>query len=439
MTFKILTIALGLAALIGSAQAQGFGTDNEITVTDTPDDPRVRKAAAMVNGAVITDLDLDQRLALVITAANTRVAREEIVRLRGQVLRNLIDEKLQIAEAKEHDVSVEEAQVADAFKRYAQNFRQTPEQFETFLKSVGTSRQSLYDQIRAELSWNRLIRRRVEPFVNVGDDEVNAMIRRLESAKGQDEFRVSEIFVPATEENAPEVQALMNNILNQVRAGASFVTYVRQYSQSATAAFGGDKGYVQLSQLAPELSGAIQDAVAPADTRYPIFVGPVRAGSGYYLISVGERRKILGPDPLDASVTVKQISMPMNKETPREQLQKMVNDFAARAKVTTGCGRAAELAAAVGGKASDLPPTKIRDLPEGLHQTLVNLQIGQSTTPFGTEEDARVLMLCGRDEAQEAAPPSYDEVFAQINEERVTMMARRYLRDLRRDAIVDYR
>jgi peptidyl-prolyl cis-trans isomerase SurA len=433
-------IAATLAGFAGPVAAQEFpapGRPDDITVLGQSD-PRVRKAAAIVNGSVITDLDVDQRLALVVTAAGGRISREEIVRLRGQILRNLIDEKLQVAEAAEHDVKTDEAQVTEAFGRVATNFKQTPEQFDTFLKGVGASRQSLSDQIRAELAWSRLMRRRVEPFVNVGDDEVNAMIKRLEASKGQDEFRMGEIFIPSTEENSEEAKALLGNILTQVRGGASFVTYVRQYSQSATAAFGGDKGWIRLNQLAPELRAAVNDATSAANAAYPLYIGPVRSGSGLYLLSVAERRKVLGADPLDAMVTVKQIAMPLPKDKPRAELEKMVQDFTQKARVMTGCGRAADLAASISGKSSDMPPTKIRDMPRGLHGALVNLQIGQSTPPFGTDDDARVLMLCGRDEAQETAP-SFDEVYAQINEERISMMARRYLRDLRRDAIVDYR
>ena len=51
-----------------------------------------------------------------------------------------------------------------------------------------------------------------------------------------------------------------------------------------------------------------------------------------------------------------------------------------------------------------------------------------------------MLVLCGRDDSTTTAKaPNFDEIYAQMNEERVNMRARRYLRDLRRDAIVDYR
>ena len=59
--------------------------------------------------------------------------------------------------------------------------------------------------------------------------------------------------------------------------------------------------------------------------------------------------------------------------------------------------------------------------------------------PFGSIEDGvRVLVMCGRDEV-EANQPSFDDIYSQLNEERVNMRARRYLADLRRDAVIEFR
>ena len=81
----------------------------------------------------------------------------------------------------------------------------------------------------------------------------------------------------------------------------------------------------------------------------------------------------------------------------------------------------------------------MRDLPPALQQMMLPMQVGQATQPFGSlEEGVRVLVICGRDEVDPPAP-SYDEVYNQINEERVNSRARRYLRDLRRDAVIEFR
>ena len=70
---------------------------------------------------------------------------------------------------------------------------------------------------------------------------------------------------------------------------------------------------------------------------------------------------------------------------------------------------------------------------------MLPMQVGQATQPFGSiDEGVRILVICGRDEV-DASAPTHDEVYAQINEERVNLRARRYLRDLRRDAVIEFR
>ena len=141
----------------------------DVTVFGTFD-PNVRKATAIVNGDIITDTDVDHRLALVMIANSGRVSDEERDVLRLQVLRNLIDEKLQIQAASENEVTVPEGEVEQAYARVAANFRQSKEAFEAFLRENGSSPASIKQQIRAEMTWSRLLRRKVEPFINVGDD-----------------------------------------------------------------------------------------------------------------------------------------------------------------------------------------------------------------------------------------------------------------------------
>ncbi|MEX6722898.1 foldase protein PrsA [Parapedomonas caeni] len=435
-----MTLGLGLGLAIAPALAQSVGNalDSEgmpqnITVFGAPADPNVRKASAIVNGSVITDLDVDHRLALVITASGGRIPADEVARLRLQVLRNLIDERLQILEAKENDIEVGEADVEAAFARVAQNFGQPTEQFLRFLKTNGTSGETLKDQIRAEFAWNSLLRRRVEPFVSIGDDEIQAVIDRLEAAKGQEEYRLSEIFLAATPETEAETRANAERIVTQVRAGASFVAYARQFSEASTAAVGGDMGYMMLGQLRRGL-----EDVVPA-MRIGQVSDPIRVAGGFVIISVTDKRKVLGPDPLNAVLTVKQVAVPLAPGTSREQLMATVQKLTTAVAAGGGCGRADAIAASVGGRVDAPDPQPLRSFPPGLHEQLERLQVGEATQPFGTQTDARIIILCGRDEGQESALPSYDDVYAQLNEQRISMMARRYLRDLRRDAIVDYR
>jgi peptidyl-prolyl cis-trans isomerase SurA len=70
---------------------------------------------------------------------------------------------------------------------------------------------------------------------------------------------------------------------------------------------------------------------------------------------------------------------------------------------------------------------------------MLDLQIGQSTPPYGSLEDGvRVFVLCGRDAPEITSQESFDEVMSRLEDERINKRARLYLRDLRRDAIIEY-
>jgi peptidyl-prolyl cis-trans isomerase SurA len=118
-----------------------------------------------------------------------------------------------------------------------------------------------------------------------------------------------------------------------------------------------------------------------------------------------------------------------------------VAEFQSATQAMGGCGRADEVAARMGAEVATNDGIRLMDLPEALQQIMGDLSIGQATPPFGSlAEGLRVLVLCGRDDSMlQAKTPNFDEIYAQLNDERVNMRARRYLRDLRRDAIVDYR
>jgi peptidyl-prolyl cis-trans isomerase SurA len=398
-------------------------------------DPTLRKAQAIVNGDVITDTDIDQRLGLVLAANGGRVADEEKQRLRLQIIRNLIDEKLQLQEAAENDIRINEAEVTRSFERIAQNFKRTPAQFEIYLKGNSSSSNSLKAQIRAEMAWSRVLRRKVEPMVNVGDDEVQQVIDKLNAAKGKDEFHVGEIFLSATPETLDAVMQDASRIVGQVRGGASFVAYARQFSEASSAGLGGDLGWVRGEQL----NSAVSTAVAALEPGQVTDAIPVTGGVA--IMALIEKRQVLAADPLMAQLSLKQLTIPLKADTTEAQARAKVEEIGRLSQNMGGCGGVEALAQRVGGEVAVNDAVRMKDLPAQLQAILGRMSIGEATPAFGSaEEGLRVLVLCGRDDSQvQAKAPNFEEIYAQMNDERVNMRARRYMRDLRRDAIVDYR
>lgn len=442
--FTIAMIAgLGGCLLVQGATAQPAQDDvvsAPSSALDIPEsvtlfgkrDPNVRRATALVNGEVITETDVDQRLALVVLANGGKVSDEERDRLRLQVLRNLIDETLQIQEAAAKDIKIAPAELNENYARVAGNFKYSPDGFSKYLASQGSSDRSIKRQIEGEVAWNRLLRREVQPFVNVSEEEVRAVVDRLKAAKGSDEFRIGEIYLSATPENSQQVEHNGEQILEQIRNGGSFQAYARQYSEASTAAVGGDLGWVRLPQLPEELQAAAQQLQVGQ------VAGPIALPGGFSIVYLMDKRQVLTADPRDAVLSLKQIAIDFPPETSAAEAQKRADAFSEAIKTMQGCGAVSDVAAKIGATVveNDIPA---RNLPPQLQNIMLSMQVGEATPPFGSAADGvRALVLCGRDEPQDAGSPSFDQIMSQMEEERVNKRARTYLRDLRRDAVIDY-
>ena len=437
----IATAALAQQAQSGTQQKQP-ATPGDSTVTlKLPQNPEVFgqalpsvvKATAIVNGEVITQTDIDQRLALLALASNAPIPANEIDRLRQQVLSNLIDETLQIQAATAEEIEISESDIDKTVERVAGNVKQTPDQMAAYLKSRGSSIRSIRRQIRGEIAWRRLQSKKIESTVSVGDEEVQAIIDRMNASKGAEEYRVGEIFISANTSNEDQASANAQRVFNALQQGGSFVGYARQFSEASTAAVGGDLGWVRPEQLPDPLAQAVRQ-MRPGQVSPPI-----KVQGGYSIVAVQDTRKILTADPRNAVLTLKQVTVSFPQGTNRAQAEPIVARFAQSAQNIGGCGGAERIATELNAEVVQSDDVKMRDLPPALQEMMLQMQVGQATRPFGSiEEGVRVLVLCGRDEVDPSAP-SFDQVYAQLNEERVNLRSRRYLRDLRRDAIIDFR
>jgi peptidyl-prolyl cis-trans isomerase SurA len=138
-------------------------------------------------------------------------------------------------------------------------------------------------------------------------------------------------------------------------------------------------------------------------------------------------------------LSLKQVSITFPKGSTQQQAEPIVTRFAEAARNVGGCGGAEKIAANFNAEVVQKDGVKMRDLPPVLQEMMLPMQVGQATQPFGSlAEGVRVLVICGRDEIDPTAP-SFDEVYSQLNEQRVNLRAQRYLRDLRRDAVIEYR
>nr|WP_267380663.1 MULTISPECIES: peptidylprolyl isomerase [unclassified Sphingomonas] len=399
-------------------------------------DPNVRKPTAVVNDSVITGTDVDQRVGL-IAAANggQTLSPEDRERLKLQVLRQIIDETLQIQEAKSSDITITQDEITQSYNAVAKRFGHTPAEMRAFLRQSGSSERSLKRQIEGELAWQRYLRRKVEPFVNVGDEEVKSILARLEAAKGTEEYNVKEIYLSATPATGQQVYANARQLIQEIRKGQQpFDAFARQYSEASTRGVGGDLGWVRVAAL----PGPLADAVTQMQVGQ--VAGPIEIPGGYSILYLTDKRQVLTADPRDARLNLKQLTIRFPPHTSQADATARAGVFAKATQAIAGCGTVEKVAASIGAEVVDNDTVRIRDLPPQLQEILLKMQIGQSTPPFGSpEEGVRALVLCGRDDPKSGTLPRADQVQDQLQEARVNLRAQQKLRDLRRDAVIEYR
>lgn len=435
-------LALGIAGIasVGVAQTVPDAQQAPTSALDLPAnlqlfgkaDPNIRKPTAIVNNVVITGTDVDHRMALIVGLNKLTLKPEERDELRLTVLRQLIDETLQIQEAKANEITVDPKEIDQSFARVARNFKSTPDAFRTELKRIGSSERTVRRQIEGDLAWQRLLRRRVN--INVSELEVKAMIDRMLAQKGSEELHVYEIYMNATPDRAQEVATGMQRLIQQMRDGAPFDYLARTYSEATTRSVGGDLGWVRAGMLPDALAEAVK-GMEPGQV-----AGPIQLPTGFSILYLAEKRKILMPDARDARLSLRQLTVNFPKGTTEAQASARAGKFAEATREIKGCGDVAKVAAAEGADVVDRDGVVIRELPPALQTLILPLQIGQVTQPFGSVEDGvRVLVICGRDDPKDVNLPSVEAVQQQLEDERINLRAQRMLRDLRRDALVEYR
>ena len=449
--------ALVLTAITGAAIAQTTppaapGSTDGQTVPDTtvPEtglniptnlqifgkvDPNVRKPTAIVNDSVITGTDVDQRVALIAVANQTAIPAAQLDQVKLQVLRQLIDETLQIQEAKSADVTITPDEIKQSLAGVSRRFNRTPEQMRVYLREQGSSERSLRRQIEGELAWQRYLRKRVEPYVNVGDEEVKSIIARLQASQGTVEYNVKEIYLNATPATSAQVYANAKQIVAEIQKGQQpFDYFATQFSEATTRAVGGDLGWLRASTLPPELSAAIEQMQVGQ------VAGPIEVAGGFSIVYLTDKRQVLTADPRDARLSLKQLTVRFPAGTTQAQASVRTAAFAKATTALRGCGSVDAVGKSIGAEVVDNDTVRIRDLPPALQEIMLKLRIGESTPPFGSPtEGVRALVLCGREDPKTGVLPGAAQVQNQLEQSRVNLRAQQKLRDLRRDAIVEYR
>jgi peptidyl-prolyl cis-trans isomerase SurA len=407
-----LSLTAVLLAALGSAGAQSL------------------RIAAVVNEDVISVYDVNERIRLIMFSTNIHDTPESRRQIGPQVVRALVDERLEMQEAKRLNISIEQSEYEDALHRLEAQNHLPPGKLPEYLKSNGINPSTLEEQIRASLTWSRVVRRRAANYATVTPDEINEEMARVTANMSKPSNLIAEIFLAV---DAPEdeetVHANIERLRDQLHAGAGFIPLARQFSQSATAQQGGDLGWVPDGQLDPEIDEAIAH-LRPGDLSEPI-----RTTGGYYLILLRDHRA--APAAGQTRVKVARLMLPVASAAAERTAVEAARRIAQSAKSCEDFARVAQQVSPTAVMSSGV--AALSDMAPDLRNVVSGLSVGHASEPLPGPGGIQVLMVCERHDGEGAKPPSREEVERVLQGEKLEQFARRLLRDLRQTAFVDIR
>ena len=376
--------------------------------------------AVIVNDEVISSFDVRQRANLLLVSAGLTSTPELQERARAQALQDLVDERLQLQEARTFDIAVTPQEIDRRVADIARGNSVTPEQLLQNLGQTGVGVATLRSQIEADIAWNRLMRGLYGNRVRVSENEIRDTQERIAAGATRPQYLISEIFLPAN--NEQEFTTMQNGamrLLEQMQQGAPFPMVARQFSGAASAAAGGDIGWIASTELPPVLQ-PVADQLQPGQVSMP-----VRAEHGIYIIAMRDRRAGAAPGST-SNVSLRQVSAPAARQSVLERV-------ARRLETCNDLDRAFN--EVQGAEITDLGATSEADLSPEIRGRIDGVTAGHASAAVATNETANVLVVCARTTGG-GGVPTHDEIENRLFEQEMGLLSERYLRNLRREATI---
>ncbi len=443
-----LALLLAGAALFGAANAQTPGPaaappaaadTSSGSVNILPPSaaaPISESVVVTVNDDMISTYDIVQRMRLLIVTSGIQPTEQNLPDIQREAVRSLVDEHLEMQELKaqgktqKFNLIASDSEVDDELADIARSNNTSASQLLANLAAQGVGAETLREQLRAEISWRGWIRGRYGQRLTVGDDQIKAFQKRLEAQAGKPQYEVTEIFVDAQRAGGqPQAEQGAAQLVSEIKKGAPLAAVARQFSNSPSAANGGDVGWISPGEMPPEVDRVVE-TLRPGQLSEPI---PVK--DGVYIVQLRDKRA----GGSTVVVNLKQVAIALPKTATADQVAAAQAKLEALRPKIKGCD---SLASAVGGDpnviSGDLGEAETKDLAPAFRAPAETLQVGQVSEPIRTDAGMHLIVMCDRHTGGAQSMTS-EQISNRIYGEELSMIARRQLRDLRNSATIETR
>jgi peptidyl-prolyl cis-trans isomerase SurA len=410
----------GTAPATGQGQASAAAPGPEFRLSDG--------IVATVNDQIITGFDLRQRMLTVIAMSQVQPTEENIPAIQQQALQALIEERLQAQEIANYEtLVVSDEEVNREIAAMAEEAGTTPENYLAFLAEGGIRPEQMRQQLRTEIGWRELVGGRFNTRSRVSRTQVDQALRQLTEAASKPQYLIGEIYIEANRVGGQQAALTgAEQLVAQMVQGAPFQAVARQFSAAPSAVRGGDAGWIVQGTVQPALQAAF-DSLETGQLSRPI---PVEGG--VYIIYMRDKRA----GAATRLVTLRQAMIEL-PQTATEAEVTAANQRLTSIQSSLTCDNILQRTASESGLlGSDLGESDVANLAPQFQQVAQTAEVGSVSSPIRTPLGLHLLAVCGR-RVGGADVPSYREVEARLQNQNLAMLARRYIRDLQADALIE--
>lgn len=403
-----------------------------MTATLTCDAAQESRIVAVINENVVTQKDLDNRLKLAIVSAGLTDSAQNRKDLKDQILNVMIDELLQLQAIKKATITVSDSDIEEAISSMEESSGSPQGYIAKLLKANHIPENVIKQQAETQLGWVDYLRGKYLPVVQVSDSMVDHELAKLQGAEQKAQYHLAEIILPINEQISKEkARKDISKLRADIQRGAHFSAVAQQFSQVATAAKGGDMGWLTEDDISPDMKAAIKQ-LQPGQLSLPI-----KLSNGYALIYLMGRQ--LPGEPIDTTISLLQVQMPY-PFLPADYEVREANDKLI--KLARSCQNCAEfqkkLTAIPGSKYENSGDMSIDQLNSEIRPLVAHLKPGQLSEVLPTQDGAIAFMVCNKKEIKPEAWTK-DAVRNMLIQRKLSLLSRRDLRDLKRHAFIQVR
>lgn len=381
--------------------------------------------AAVVNSDIITSHDLRQRVLFMLATTGVDRNEETLRRIQSQALRNLVDEHLQMQEAEKFELSIDDTEVNQNVGRLIGRNGLDPQEVVQRLADVGVSIETLRDQVRSEIAWQRIVNGLFGQRIRISDTVIDETLNRISATADEPSYRMAEIYIEASEDIGGPDGALdgAKAMISQLAGGAPFALLAQQFSSASSAASGGDMGFVKAGDVRPEIAAVIPE-LDDGEVSEPIIVP-----GGVYVVAIIERQI----SENDTLYKLAQFTAAADDfETASARLEALRENV-------TGCDSLKTLADENDDISTvSMGELKASEMGEAMVAMLVDTGVGEMSAPLERPSGASGIVVCER-ELTGSQIPTRDAIEDRLMDTQLAQASRRHLRDLRRKASISVR